>query len=399
MSGSENASELRLFDSGHRTDLSGGRQAETAFQFCNRSGWKSAQKARDILEEWFAQFPLQKRRDLQSRFRGDDRSHAATLLEIVTHEILRALCSCVQVEPEVSGKTPDFAATYDGVTFIVECTVTQPSDREFGALQREKAILDAVNSVDTGLFQLIVEPRTIGAGQPSALRLRKKLRDWIESITPRTIPCSGAMDTKLEWKEDDWEIHFEAIRMPGPSESAIGATVLPVKDIVDDSMITRALEKKAEDYRQPEKPYLVVLAQRDAVASPTVILDALFGPKRWLFTDSGVTTEPRRLDGFWGSRSKPRKQHVSAVLYKRTMKDVWSICTERTASDPNTLQVYSVPEWYVVHNPFTEKPLPRGIFPFAKEYAPRMERMVEIEPTSNINETLGLPDPWPGEEH
>ena len=399
MTDSTNGQELKLFDLGHRANLSGGRRTETTFQFFNRSGWKSVERARVVLEVWFARFPLHKRRGLQQRFRGDDRSHSATLLEIVTHEVLHAFCDHVQVEPEVSGRTPDFAATYDGVTFIVECTVTQPSDREFGALQREKTILDAVNSVDTGIFQLIVEPRAIGAGQPTASRLRKTLRDWIESLTSRPTSSNGTVDTKLEWKENDWEIHFGVVRISGPSESAIGATVLPVKDIVDDSIITRALEKKAEDYKQPEMPYLVVLAQRDAVADATVILDALFGLERRLLTDSGVRIQPRQLDGFWGSRSRPRKQHVSAVLYKRTMKDVWSICTERTAGDPYTLQVYSVPEWYVVHNPFADKPLPRGIFPFAKEYAPRMERMVELEPTSSINEILGLPDPWPGEEH
>ena len=398
-----NGQELRLFDFGQRTDFSGGRPTETMFQFFDRSAWQSAQCAREVLEAWFGRFPLDKRRDLQPRFRGDDRSHSTTLLELVTHELLGALCENVQVEPWVGGGAPDFSACYEGVKFIVECTVTQQSDREFGALQREKTILEAVNNIDSGPLQLIVEPRAIGDSQPSASRLRRELERWIEPLVDEaTSPpelIGILLDSVLEWKWNDWEIHFRVVPVPTPAEGAIGATVQPVKDIVDDNIITRALEKKAEDYRQPQMPYLVVLAQWDAVAEPSVILDVLFGPERWLWGNSRITTQPRQLDGFWGSKSKPRKRHVSTVLYKRSMKDAWSICGERIACDPDTRQVQSVPEWYVVHNPFADKPLPQGLFSFALEYATEMGRMVKVEPTCTVNEILGLPDPWPGEEH
>ena len=263
--------------------------------------------------------------------------------------------------------------------------------------------MEVVNNIDADHLQLIVEPLAIGDSQPSAPRLRKELEEWIESLLSKTTssakPAGTLLDPPLEWKWREWEIHFRAVTISTPAESAIGATVEPVKDIADGNIITRALEKKAEDYSQPQMPYLVVLSQRDTFAEPSVILDVLFGPERWLWDNSRITTQPRQLDGFWGSKSKPRKRHVSAVLYKRSMKDAWSICGERIACDPDTRQVQSVPEWYVVHNPFADKPLPQGLFSFALEYASEMGRMVKVEPTCTVNEILGLPDPWPGEEH
>ena len=202
---------------------------------------------------------------------------------MVTHELLCATSKDVRIEPRVSGGMPDFGASYNGDEFIVECTVTQESNREFGDLQREKTIMEVVNNIDADHLQLIVEPLAIGDSQPSAPRLRKELEEWIESLLSKTTssakPAGTLLDPPLEWKWREWEIHFRAVTISTPAESAIGATVEPVKDIADGNIITRALEKKAEDYSQPQMPYLVVLSQRDTFAEPSVILDVLFGAR------------------------------------------------------------------------------------------------------------------------
>ena len=392
-----------LFDRYDRTDRSGGSHAETSFQLFNCSARPSVEIVRRTLESWFADIPQKNRADLRSRFRGDNRSHSSALLELATHKILHTLLKEVQVGPDFDGGHPDFSAIYRDTRFIVECTVVQESDKNFGALQREQIVLDAINSIRPGPFGLELEPRAVGMTQPPTKRLRRCLERWLESVAPQSQSASVQVESPFasrEWRCEDWELHFEAI--PLDSQVDGGAIVVirsPVREIRDHHSIARALEKKAERYRQPRVPYLIVLAQRESPAEETVILDALLGREVWMVHGHRASVGPRQFDGFWGSRSQPARRHVSAVLYKRIMSDAWSICSQRTGYDPPDFTPHPIPEWHMVHNPFADMPLPHGLFPFATEHVWKSEQQELIHPTRTLNEVLDLPDPWPGEEH
>jgi hypothetical protein len=325
-----------LFDCYNRTNRSGGRRAETAFEFFNRSAWRSAEIARDTFESWFANLPHGKRADLRARFRGDDRSHSASLLELATHEILRATAENVRVEPDLGGGRPDFSAVYRGTEFIVECRVAQESDAEFGALQRENAVTDAINSIQAGPFRLMLEPISVGGGTPPLSRLRNHLEGWLTSL-PRVGESAprrnGLIGESTVWQWQDWLLRFEAIPIHSPTNGdAIGVTTKPVQAVTDNVIIGRALKKKAERYRPPQVPYLIVVARRESLAGAEIILDALLGPMSMVFGPNG-SIQTRTFDGLWGSPSNPRSRHVSAVLYKHRMRDAWSICSQTSATD------------------------------------------------------------------
>ena len=397
-----NNSNEFLFDQYERTDLSGGRIAESAFEFFNRSAWRCAEVARTTLESWFANIPNEKRADLRARFRDDDRRHPTALLELVTHEILRSVAEGIQVEPDLGGGHPDFSASYLGTKFITECTVAQESDVRFGALRREQIVLDAINSIDAGDFRLMVEPISIGENQPSLSGLRNLLLTWLASLAPEGgtgFDCSGLSHGHKIWEWQGWKLRFEAILVNSlVGGGAIGGTISEAQCIVDDSIISRALKKKSERYRKPQAAYLIVMAQKASLGEPAVILDSLFGRERWIVGGVGVTVQPRQFDGFWGRPSQPRNRHVSAVLYKRRLTNAWDICRMTLASNDFT-PLLPVPEWYLVHNPFADNPLPQGIFPFAVEYAWQFGKLVTFAPRNSLNDVLGLPDPWPGEDH
>lgn len=392
-----------LFDCYERTDRSGGRSTESAFEFFNRSAWRSAEIARNTLESWFSNIPQTKKADLRGRFRGDDRRHSTALLELATHEILRAVAEDVQVEPDICGGRPDFSAVYRDTRLIVECTVAQESDSKFGALQRERAVLDAINSIRPGPFRLKLEPRSVGESQPSLSKLQRFLETWLASLSPQSHSTSSQVGFPFEptvWQWQDWVLHFEAIPLGSAVEGGtLGVTVSQAQHIVDDLIIARALKKKAEKYIHPQAPYLIVVAQRESLAEETVILDTLLGPENWLISRYDASIGPRQFDGFFGSRLRPRRRHVSAVLYKRSMRDAWSICGQRTTYDPYDSTPRPVPEWHIVHNPFATVRLPQGMFPFATEHVWLSGNLTPINPMRTLNDVLGLPDPWPGEEH
>ena len=217
--------------------------------------------------------------------------------------------------------------------------------------------------------------------RPSAPRLRFELEEWIESLLSKTTsgvkPAGSLIGSRpsANGNGDEWEIHFRAVTISTPAESANGATVEPVKYIADGNIITRASAKKAEDYSQPHIPYIgCPVATRHlcrAICHPS---STYSGPERWL----------------WGN-SRDRDEYHHRLYDPATGEEIFHEILER--------RQFPVPEWYVVHNPFADKPLPQGLFSFALEYASEMGRMVKVEPTCTVNEILGLPDPWPGEEH
>ncbi|MCY4438326.1 MAG: hypothetical protein OXE05_13470 [Chloroflexi bacterium] len=133
-----------LFDPKERTYMGYPDKGEPHFDFLNRSAWDKVKVVRETLEIWFARIPERKRKSIRSMFCSDDRQHTGALLELVTHEILCAIGYEVEADPKVDGKTPDYAATCQDATVIVECTVVQESDRDFDGAQSENA-----SSLDT----------------------------------------------------------------------------------------------------------------------------------------------------------------------------------------------------------------------------------------------------------
>ena len=128
-----------LFDRKERTYTGYPDKGEPHFDFLNRSAWAKVDCVRKTLESWFARIPQCKKNSLRGMFRNDDRLHTGALLELVTHEILCAIGSKVEADPNVHGKTPDYAAKCQDASVIVECTVVQESDRDFDRAQSENA--------------------------------------------------------------------------------------------------------------------------------------------------------------------------------------------------------------------------------------------------------------------
>ena len=390
-----------LFDCYERTDRLGGRSTESAFEFFNRSAWRCAEIARVTLDSWFANIPQERKADLRGRFRADDRRHASALLELTTHEILRAVAKEVLVGPCFYGGHPDFSAIYGDTSLIVECTVAQESDGKFGALQREKVVLDAANSIQAGSFVLKLEPRLVGETQPPIGQLRSFLENWLASLSrqvdSQAVVRGVPLDSR-EWQWQDWELHFEAI----PSDSPVGNDPLgiiqwPAQTIMGNARMVRALDKKAERYKAPQVPYLIVAAERESLEGPEVIWDALLGREQAIISTAGAIPT-RTFNGLWGSPSHPKRRHVSAVLYRHRMRDAWSICSQIHTTDHNG-SWHWLPGWQLVHNPAADISLPRGMFPFATEHVWHSGQSVSVEATCSLNDLLGLPDPWPGEDH
>lgn len=386
-----------LFDAGKRTYKGIADRDESHFSFLNRSAWESVETARKTLENWFSVLPEGKKEDIRSRFRVDDRQHQGALLELATHKLLNSICTGVQVDPSFNNLTPDFAATYEGTQFVVECTVAQETDEEFNATRRVERVKKAIDSVDTGRFRLSLELLSIGPKQPPTGKLCDEVKNWVDSLDADEELLKFKQSyraSSMEWRQDDWEIHFEALPVnsyvtKGRDKRAIGIEFGGGGWRQDDVRLKRTLTKKTTKYRNLELPYLVVFSSGSACVFGRDLIEALLGHTVLVPYVQPHETEPsfqprHEFDGLFGSPSTPRNRHLSAILFKPRI-GVWTLCGY---DDP----------WLFVHHPWAEYPLPPGMFPFATEWIPKSGEFVEVRPTVTLNAVLGLADPWPGME-
>ena len=396
---------LEVFDDLRRAEWDYGRYSVGAFEFLNLSPWKSAGLAREKIEEWFAKLPPGKQKELRGRLRGDDRAHSGGLLELVSHEFLLKLCENVEVEPKVNGGRPDFSAVYGDTPLILECTVAQESDKKFGALKRERTVLDIIDAIDAGPFRLMVEPRRVGSHQPSRAKLTKFLKEKLASLGPNGQmvheKAGLTLDSRIDWRWEDWYLGFRVMVIGKDSKGhAVGGRQSVHSGNVDTGIITRSLERKSEAYRRVNMSYLLVVTQREGLGNEKDLIDALLGPEEWSRTGDSAEFKPSRtFSGFFGSPERPRNRHVSAILYKRRLSSVWDVSNQWMAYDMDRNLSSRPSDWTLVHHPEAQYELPEGVFPFAAECVWPSGSLTGMKPTQTLNAVLGLPDGWPGEEH
>ena len=253
-----------LFYNRPRTYMGSSSRNEPDFCFLNRSGCSWAETARNTLEVWFKNLPEGKKPDIGRRFRSDDnRQHAGALLEIVTHEVLRAVACDVQGDPVLGSGYPDFSATYNGKKVFVECTVGQLSDDDIASTRRENDIKEIIDSIDTGDFKLGFQVFESGADAPTTRQLRKTLTKWISSLNWQEESerlHQGNKPPSILWQKYGWEISFTALPFDAPDEDrAIVIAVGQMQDVQDGARIKKAIEVKAKKYKSlVGYPYVIV---------------------------------------------------------------------------------------------------------------------------------------------
>ena len=158
----------------------------------------------------------------------------------------------------------------------------------------------------------------------------------------------------------------------------------------NDGSLKKAIKKKASTYQILNSAYLIVVGSGIVSADFNDLFKALLG-REVLTTPVGpYGAEPQaeithRFDGLLGSPSRPRNRHVSAVLFKPGLGNVWTVCGKEHP-------------WQLVHNPWAKAPLPSGMFTFATQWILERNGLAKFEAMSTLNSVLGLPDPWPGLE-
>jgi hypothetical protein len=257
-------SKPMLFSSRDRTDPSPSREGEARFEFLDRVAGPFWDRLRSVIESWFVEYPPAQSFDLAQRLRADDDQHDAAWWELYLYRILTATGRRLTPHPEVPGTTkrPDFLVEEpDGNAWYLEATTIATDER--GAERRRGVIIDALNSIESPDFFVLIQWRETGSSSPPVRALRARVIDWLRSLdADEALNLSPERGPRITWEHDDWTIILRAVpKSPGargrPGRLVGGQVSAAWRE--GDERPREVLGAKARSYGTPPIPLMVAL--------------------------------------------------------------------------------------------------------------------------------------------
>jgi hypothetical protein len=337
------------------------------------------QLIRDFWDDWLRQYEGQRKTAFARRFQSfDDHTHLSAFLELFTFAVLKRSGMSVEIEPAVGDLSLEFLATGKaGQRLFVECTATGQRAEEVNADAREGQVLEAIERVPTGRFILAVNVKRRGEQSPSTSLVTKSLEAWLEGLD-----AAGGEKT---WEDCGWVIHFAAISGENAEDAGKGIGILgpTISDANEETArLRRAIDRKASKYGTLVEAFLIVTNSTD-YHSDRSLMAVLLGDPAWnLNMRTREVTETRKPNGILQDARGPRNVAMSAVMHGYF--GAWAFADKR---QPLIL----------VHHPFADKVMPRGLFPFCEErhFDPDSGDLVTTPPGMTLGEFFGLPEGWP----
>jgi hypothetical protein len=385
--------KLYLFDDHERTYIGPANHNESEFSFLNRSARSTISRVRDVLQNWFDQYPESDKRELRSKIRDDFYS---SFFELFLHELLRRTVTRVEVHPQTLSQRstrPDFLAEdSSGNRFFAEAVVASDESTEEQARQRVQAVIyDEMNKAQVSDYFLaikrIINPHNL---QPSGKRLRKWLHTQLSMVDYENVfraSSEGRLDDLPNWLYQDGQFTIEIELLPVSRERRghldhrpIGAYPLETRWGGSERSLRNSLRQKAGKYGTLGVPFVIAVNTRSKWGTSRYeVMEALFGDIEFVARQDEATLRPsQKPNGLWLSRRGPTYTRVSCVLV--------------TSVGPFNLPTAEI---CLYHNPWAQ-------FPYGGELTKLPQAMMVKGKMQWLNglslgSALELVNGWPGE--
>lgn len=381
-----------VFDDITRDDLGLPLPDETQFAYLNRSGRPEAERVRELVGAWFAEYPAEHRKTLIGRFRSAiDDEHRSAFFELFLHHLVLARGGRVlAIEPKLdrTDKSPDFLVeSAAGEQYYLEAVMaTGRSTRETAAHARLNTALAAIDAAPSPDHFLDLTVHGMPSAPVATKKLKRALRSWIAGL-PKDETAKDAPGFRYE--EHGMTISLKAwthSRTAGDDARAIGVRHFPVTQIAPSQDVHGALKKKASRYGNLDLPYLVAVNALGHHQREDAVFDALLGTPYVSIsrTASGEerVEERRAADGIWYGPpdGQPQNTGLSGVLAFRQIEP-WNFAG-RTG--------------VLVPNPSAAKPLPETAF--GTDEFKIVDGAYHRTTGELVAALLKLPAEWPGDE-
>lgn len=374
------------------------RATESTYDFLNRVTRPEMAAPRQVLEEWFAHWPADDRKDLRGRLKAKDAGQfVGAFWELYLHELHRRLGFECQRDPVLPDTTrrPDFLVSRPGnpkSSFYLEATVVDYARNEASLRKRQELVLEMIEAAYHPDFAIRVHQLAAGDSQPSRREVVGAIEQWFATLDheaeQRRVGELGRADEMIALGKG-WRLR--ALPYPRPEQSrgdrsfptiatrSGGGMINEPPTILDD------LRDKASRYGRPDRPYVIAALCAREFATELDIEQALYGPEviKVAVGPGGPQTGVARIDrdpkGLWQRDEQQTATRVSAVLSAIQLHP-WSI-----ASVPLTL-------WL---NPWATRRLTASL-PWATVSGDlAANAIVRADGEREPREFLDLPERWP----
>lgn len=263
---------------------------DNPFNYYEKSSRKEIKIIRDLLNQWFSNYPIEHQRELKSSFKNhfDD-----SFYELFLHQLFLELDYKVEVHPKInnSDKRPDFLITKADQEIYVEAKVTSGKSNEEKAFERMRdEFYDNLNKIKTSKFYIQIESLEFKTGnQPSTIKLIKLIEEEWHKYDPETLtqdvekngfdrlPCFHFSN-----KDVELDLNFLPKKKSARHEFQRPIGMFPTSFYWGggEENLREAIELKAKKYKNLEKPLLIFINTLDQKTTDKMDVDiAIWGSK------------------------------------------------------------------------------------------------------------------------
>jgi hypothetical protein len=374
-----------LFDNVSRNYEGPADYTEPRFVYLNRSAREHYEKARGILNSWFAEYSARypdAAKDLRKRFRSnDDEHHLAALTELYIHHLLLDNGhDDIHPHPTLphTSARPEFLVMKDGKpAFIIEVVVVFGSPNANRIEKFENSIFDAMNQIDSRDFLVSIKLESIDPEHPPSIgKIKRHIEQRLSKLDYNEVCRSIEEDGMFpEWtyKEHGWALRFtaspvkeEARHYRTEDSRIVGAIQYPIKAISLVETIKRTVLRKLKKYGDPGIPFIIAanVISEGMFCDNYTIMSALFGHETLQVTtyaDGSHTTRPgRTMNGIIVHPKQGIKYtrmsglmiipELTGSTLERSKPVLWHHPKPKYPFAPNNLKIA-----HRIHNPKTDR--------------------------------------------
>lgn len=322
---------MSLFDSFERIDGSPATFEEDSFAFLNRARGPVWERIRDVLDQWFADYPPGHAADIRARFRSRrPGQHPSAWWELYLHRLFSRLGYELTPHPEVTSTTrrPDFEMTRGEARLYLEAAVVFSGvvDEERDGV-REGWIMDALNRGTNRNFYVGIEFEQLGVQRPKDQHVYRPIEEWLATLDPDEATVvyerTGALPEKL-FSVREWRFRCRAypVKPDARSDSAAGRLLGhgPITGgfLDDREQLVDTLKQKRGKYGELDAPLVVAVNCASSFMEDDDIASALYGRSVAYLNTLGVAESaapPNRLrDGIWTNDAGHRMAAVVSAV-------------------------------------------------------------------------------------